>query len=43
VKTWVSGGPRGVDAGKKIIGRKRHVVTDKQGHLVGVVHTADIQ
>jgi transposase len=44
VKTCESGGPRGFDAGKKIMGRKRHIVTDTQGHLVGVVvHTADIQ
>jgi transposase len=36
--------PRGYDAGKKIKGRKRHIVTDTQGNLVGlVVHTADIQ
>ena len=44
VKTTESGGPRGYDAGKKIKGRKRHIVTDTQGNLVGlVVHTADIQ
>ena len=43
-KTCESGGPRGFDAGKKIMGRKRHIVTDTQGHLVGVViHAADIQ
>src|SRR6202522_3139126 len=41
-KTCESGGPRGFDAGKKIMGRKRHIVTDTQGHLVGVViHAAD--
>ena len=28
VKTTESGGPRGYDAGKKIKGRKRHIVTD---------------
>ena len=28
VKTTESGGPRGDDAGKKIKGRKRHIVTD---------------
>ena len=28
VKTTESGGPRGFDAGKKIKGRKRHIVTD---------------
>lgn len=44
VKTTESGGPRGFDAGKKIKGRKRHVVTDTAGHLVGLqVHAADIQ
>jgi transposase len=44
VKTTESGGPRGFDAGKKIKGRKRHIVTDTQGLLVGaVVHTADVQ
>ena len=44
VKTTESGGPRGYDAGKKINGRKRHIVTDTEGHLVGLqVHTADIQ
>ena len=44
VKTTESGGPRGFDAGKKIKGRKRHIVTDTQGLLVGaVIHTADIQ
>ena len=44
VKTTESGGPRGYDAGKKIQGRKRHIVTDTEGHLVGLqVHTADVQ
>jgi putative transposase len=44
VKTTESGGPRGFDAAKKINGRKRHIVTDTQGFLVGaVVHTADVQ
>jgi putative transposase len=44
VKTTESGGPRGYDAGKKIKGRKRHILTDTQGFLVGaVVHEADIQ
>jgi hypothetical protein len=39
-----SGGARGFDAGKKIKGRKRHIVTDTHGHLVGlVVHPADVQ
>lgn len=44
VKTTESGGPRGFDAGKKIKGRKRHIITDTQGHLVGlIVHPGDIQ
>ncbi len=44
VKTTEAGGPRGFDAGKKIKGRKRHIITDTQGHLVGLrVQTADIQ
>ena len=56
VKTTESGGPRGGacprarhsrdpgDAGKKINGRKRHIITDTVGHLVAAkVHTADIQ
>jgi|GEM_PF-762447 len=37
-------GPRGYDAGKKVKGRKRHILTDTQGLLVKVkVHPADIQ
>jgi len=44
VKTTESGGPRGFDAGKKIKGRKRHIVTDTEGNLLGLVtHSADIQ
>ena len=44
VKTTESGGPRGYDAAKKVKGRKRHIVTDTSGLLVGVVvHPADIQ
>ena len=35
VKTTESGGPRGYDAGKKVKGRKRHIVTDTGGLLVG--------
>jgi transposase len=43
-KTTESGGPRGYDAAKKIKGRKRHIVTDTCGLLVGAeVHPADIQ
>ena len=44
VKTTESGGPRGYDAGKKTKGRKRHILTDTDGNLLGLVtHTADIQ
>ena len=31
VKTAESGGPRGFDAGKKVKGRKRHIVADTGG------------
>lgn len=44
VKTTDTKGERGYDAGKKIKGRKRHIVTDTLGLLlVVVVHTACIQ
>jgi putative transposase len=44
VKTTEAGGPRGDDAGKKIKGRKRHILTDTEGNLVhAVIHAADIQ
>lgn len=44
IKTTESGGIRGFDAGKKINGRKRHIVTDTSGLLVGlVVHSAAVQ
>src|SRR5271166_1202414 len=44
VKTTESGGPRGYDAGKKVKGRKRHIVTDTGGLLVGAeIHPADVQ
>jgi hypothetical protein len=33
VKTTEAGGPRGYDAGKKIEGRKRHLLTDTAGFL----------
>jgi transposase len=36
--------PRGYDAGKKIKGKKRHIVVDTQGLLMeAIVHSADIQ
>jgi transposase len=44
VKTTESGGIRGFDAGKKIKGRKRHMIVDTLGLMVGLmVHSADIQ
>jgi transposase len=44
VKTTESGGTRGFDAGKKVKGRKRHIIVDTTGLIVGlVVHAADIQ
>ena len=44
VKTTESGGPRGYDAGKKINGRKRHLVVDADGTpLVLRIQTADVQ
>jgi putative transposase len=43
-KTTESGGPRGFDAGKRVKGRKRHMVTDTQGFLLALlVHAANIQ
>jgi hypothetical protein len=33
-----------LDAGKKVKGRKRHIVTDTDGNLLAArVHTADVQ
>ena len=44
VKTTEAGGPRGFDAGKKVKGHKRHILTDTGGLLVGaVVHAAGVQ
>ena len=44
VKTTESGGISGYDAGKKIKGRKRHIITDTIGLLIGfVIHSAGIQ
>jgi putative transposase len=44
VKTTESGGVSGFDAGKKIKGRKRHIITDTLGFLIFVlIHGADIQ
>ena len=44
VPTTESGGPRGIDAGKRIKGRKRHIVTDTEGFVLAArVHAANIQ
>jgi putative transposase len=44
VPTTESGGPRGLDAAKRIKGRKRHIVTDTQGFLLeSQVQPADLQ
>lgn len=44
VKTTESGGVCGYDAGKRIKGRKRHIITDTLGLMLFVmVHAADIQ
>ena len=43
-QTTESGGVRGLDAGKKVKGRKRHIVVDTLGLIWAlVVHPADIQ
>jgi transposase len=42
--TTQAGGPRGFDAGKRIHGRKRHIVTDTNGLLLAVhVHPANVR
>jgi putative transposase len=44
VKTTAVGGVRGYDGGKKVKGRKRHILVDTLGHLLKVVvHAANIQ
>lgn len=44
VKTTEAGGERGYDAGKKVTGRKRHILVDTMGLLLAVVvHPANIQ
>jgi putative transposase len=44
VKTTSVGGPRGYDGGKRISGRKRHLLVDTIGLVLRVtVHTADVQ
>lgn len=42
--TTQAGGPRGFDPGKRVHGRKRHIVTDTEGLLLAVhVHPANVQ
>jgi putative transposase len=42
VKTTLKGGERGIDGNKKIKGRKRHILTDTQGLIMGIkVHPAN--
>ena len=42
--TTQAGGPAGFDPGKRIYGRKRHIVTDTNGLLLAVhVHPANVQ
>ena len=44
VKTTENGGVCGYDAGKKVKGRKRHIMTDTCGHMIALrVHVASIQ
>ena len=44
VKTTEVGGTKGLNAGKKVKGRKRHIVVDRLGLLLAVVvHSAGVQ
>ena len=44
VKTTEAGGPRGYGAGKKVKGRKRHLLTDTTGLLIAaIIRPADVQ
>lgn len=44
VKTTEAGGPRGYDGGKKVTGRKRHVLVDTLGLVLAVIITpANVQ
>jgi putative transposase len=44
VKTTERGGPHGYDGGKKVSGRKRHLLVDTMGLLLKVVvHAANLQ
>src|ERR1041384_6303361 len=42
--TTQAGGPRGFDPGKRVHGRKRHIITDTEGLLLAAhVHPASVQ
>jgi transposase len=44
VKTTEAGGPRGYDAGKKVLGRKRHAMVDTDGRALKLhAHPASMQ
>lgn len=44
VKTTEAGGPRGFDAGKKVLGRKRHAMVDTDGRALLIqAHPASVQ
>ncbi len=44
VKTTEKGAPKGYDGGKKVTGRKRHLLVDTLGLILAVVvHAADVQ
>lgn len=44
MRTIRRGGVRGYDAGKKVLGRKRHLLVDTDGLILKVrVHAADVQ
>jgi putative transposase len=44
VKTTEAGGPRGYDAGKKVLGRKRHAMVDTDGRALKLhTHPASVQ
>lgn len=40
VRTTAQGGEKGFDAGKKVKGRKRHLVTDTLGLIIAVLVTS---
>jgi transposase len=43
-KTAEGGGPRGYDAGKKVMGRKRHAMVDTDGRALGLhAHPGSVQ